>query len=97
MKKRDKRFLNESTEEFGSISWSVVSGDPVNRWDSLVESDLRISNCSKNIHLDFNCEKLSHIDKRLVKLDNLIDSLTLFKEALLEAKKEVKSKNKFYY
>lgn len=97
MKARDKRFINNSFNESGAVSWHVSTGETDWGFSNLVNAELQISDCSKTICLDFNVEKETHFDKRIGKLDELMTSLTLMREALVEAKAEHKGKKKFYY
>lgn len=97
MKKRDKRFLNDNHEEFGSVSWRVTTEGDGGLFNRSVLAELRIADCYKVVSLDFDCDKASHIDKRLSKLDSLIDSLQDMREALVEAKEDVVSSRRFYY
>jgi hypothetical protein len=92
---RDKRFLNESHAEFGSISWYVKQGgghylsshavsisSPSN-----IASDLRLTDCGHNIVLEFSAYKYKHVVSRLAKLDALIDSLVEFRAAYIKQAK----------
>lgn len=96
MKKRDKKFLNDSTSEFGSVAWSVSTEDGYDMY--VLEGSLQIQDCGSRISLDFDCEKPKHIQKRIDKLDSLIHSLQEMKVALEEGQSEVLGrKPKFYY
>ncbi|QKN88450.1 hypothetical protein vBValSX1_57 [Vibrio phage vB_ValS_X1] len=80
-KKRNKTFLSESHEEFGSVSWYVKErGD----WGSDVQSEIRITDCYKVVTLDFCAESPSDAKKRLEKLDTLITELQEARKALQE-------------
>ena len=92
MKARGKKFLSDSYDQNGRITWSVHTGGRF----YLVEASITISDCSRDITLDFDCEKVRHIDKRINKLERLIIELEDVKLALVEAKNEF-SKKKFYY
>lgn len=96
MKKRDKQFLNESLEEFGMVGWSVRTKDDIEWGCDLLSAELIIKDCSNTITLDFDCEKQPHVQKRIDKLETLINSLTDFRDALVEAKQDITNK-KFYY
>lgn len=96
MKKRDKRFLNESLDEYGYVAWSLRTKGDITYGNSVVEANLDIADCSKSIGLDFDCEKPRHIQKRIDKLDELLKSLQEFREALEEAKHET-YRTKYYY
>ena len=96
MLKRNKTFLSQSHQETGNIAWYVSTdrGDQ-DFFSELVSSDLKISDCSGSISLDFSCEKPSHIDKRIDKIDTIIQELQSMKEGFLEAKKSLQ--RKYYY
>ncbi len=90
MKKRDKRFLNDRQDEGGSVSWEVKV-QPSNRHssnDATLYGNLSISDCSDSINLDFECYNFTpyKVQKRIDKLDELLTSLYLMREALTEAK-----------
>lgn len=93
-RKNSKRFLSDTPCEYGSVCWEV-SADPEDRYD-LIDSNLRIADCGKSIDLGFSTRKEEHLDKRIQKLDTLIESLQEMREALTskELKKVVKQKIK---
>lgn len=97
MIKRGKKFLNNSHEEHGSVSWHVTTGKDMDFYQSTCGGELRIADCYKVITLDFDCEKVSHVDKRIAKLDVLIQELQEMRAALEGVKEEAKLKTKFYY
>ena len=90
MKSRGKTFLNSSFNEKGHIRWEVLSGTDKRYHAEFLSGELVIADCSSSICLDFDCEKRSHIDKRIAKLDTLIDELGKMREALEAAKKPPK-------
>ena len=95
MIRRNKTFLSDSHEEFGSVSWVVETNGEDNILGYVVEANLTISDCSKCAQLDFDCKGYKHIDKRIKKLDTLIEELQKMKEAMLEVK--ASKRKKFYY
>lgn len=85
--KGTKAFLSGTTGEYGAVCWNVhVTGKAVE--DPYVDAELRVQDCSRAIHLDFG-GRVSDItegeDSRVEKLDNLIQHLLWFREALIEA------------
>lgn len=93
MKACDKRFLTNNPEEFGSVGWGVKT-NPEDYYK--IQAELRITDCYEKVTLDFNCEKEKHIDKRIQKLDNLIESLNLMRDSLVEAKSETFTNKRGY-
>jgi hypothetical protein len=94
-KRSGKAFLSDSTKEFGSIAWYVIANDRgvTDRW---IESEVRLSDCSRNITLNMGVsvacasmtdeeERHEAINERLEKIDTLIDQLTQFKASYQEA------------
>lgn len=96
MKKRDKRFLNESLEEFGMVGWHVKTKEDRSWNGEIVDSELVIKDCNDTIALNFSCDKPHHIQKRIDKLDTLLESLNGLRETLVKAQEET-STRKFYY
>lgn len=97
MRQRGKQFLSESHQEGGTISWSVITiSDSSSVLDYPVEAEIKLTDCYKQINLDFDCVEVKHIKKRVDKLDRLLVELNKMKEALLLAEKELAPK-KFYY
>jgi hypothetical protein len=98
MKARDKRFLSESVEEFGSVSWCVHSAEK--SYDNPVEASLRITDCHNVVNLDFDCRNPDmidkHLSKRITKLDTLIESLIEMRTALVKVGTEVSDRKKVY-
>lgn len=96
MKEREKQFLNDSHEEFGYVSWRV-SVDKMGHNYYPVNSSLHIADCSDKITLDFDCRDTKSIDKRIAKLDVLIDSLLRMRTTLCKAQELLAKGRKFYY
>lgn len=92
MMKRNKTFLSDSHEEFDSIRWNVGT-NPNDCLRREVTAEVMITDCSKVICLDFDCQEQRHIDKRIAKVDILINELTKFRDALESCKKS----KKYYY
>lgn len=95
MKARGKRFLSDSHDEGGSISWEVRTCG-VSMFDSFVDGSLKIGDCYRFVDIDFDCSEYKHIKKRIDKADRLIIELTKMKEALLLAEKELAPKKSYY-
>ena len=81
--KKGQSLLDTNPYAHGGISWyvKVIEG-------TKISSSLRINDCSDYVLLEFNSDSKS-IDKRLAKLDVLIDQMLAMKEALSDAKKRV--------
>jgi len=79
----DKRFLSERSDEGGSVRWAV---DPHDGFKNF----LTITDCSEVVSLDFYIPQTGninkHVEKKVAKLDNLIESLQLFRKELLKCK-----------
>lgn len=95
MKARGKTFLSPSIHESGAVSWEVISGKDLPKYSArdMCNAVLRIKDCNDGISLDFDCETLAHLDKRIQKLDVLISELQNMREAL----EKVKEPQRFYY
>lgn len=78
--KSSKKFLSGTPHEYGSVAW-VVSCEPKDDYH-LICADLRITDCSNDISLDFCTREAEHLEKRIEKLDSLIESLQKFRKAL---------------
>ena len=83
MKYYDKRFLSDRSDEGGSVRWTIDTKHSYN-------TELIITDCEKKICLDIYFNKKKHIDKKIEKVDNLINSLMKLRECLLLCKKEKK-------
>lgn len=80
IRKTSKKFLSDTPYEYGSVCWEVCV-DPEDRYD-LLQANIRIADCNENIRLQFSSQKEKHLDKRIQKLDNLIDSLKEMRKVL---------------
>lgn len=100
MYKRGKTFLNNSFKEGGSIMWEVGNEG----WrdyreapsDSII-GKVTITDCSKAIHLDLDCDSLEKVPSRVLKLNTLINELTKAKETLESIYENRIKKKKYYY
>ena len=94
VRKTSKKFLSDTPYEYGSVCWEVFV-DPEDRYD-LIQADIRITDCNEKIILGFSSQKENHLDKRIQKLDNLIDSLKEMRKVLKskEVAEAVKTKLK---
>lgn len=82
---RDKRFLNDSHYEFGTVAWNVSTHQQTSSEFS-ISADLRITDCSDVINLEFSSrEDPESSEKRMDKLDTLIESLQSFRATLQKA------------
>ncbi|QXN60161.1 hypothetical protein KUA24_94 [Vibrio phage HNL01] len=94
MKARDKRFLSDGVDEFGSVCWSVKA-DKDCLYEPL-EASIRLADGYKAINLEFSTNKLSHHKKSLIKIRTLIESLEEFEDSLKKAGDEIYSVSKIY-
>lgn len=101
--KHNKVFLNERSDEYGSICWYTSIADyatayrPDRKEDRLParNAELRISDCTNNITLDFYYNTHKTFNERLTKLDTLITEMLSFREVLIESSKlDVKFEDK---
>lgn len=87
----EKIFLTQSPHEDSAISWYVDSKNVGESWqgESYIESDVKISDCSRTITIEMGCDAKDYVNKRK-KIRALIDSLIRYENALLtEMQKEV--------
>lgn len=96
---RNKVFLSDSHEQGGSVTWNVAADKGVDddgKKKDPITSTLRITDCYRIVYLEFDCSKVKHIQKRIDKVDVLLEEITKFKEALLEAQEFHKPKSLYY-
>lgn len=93
MKAQGKRFLTARGDEGGSVRWYVKT--PEDEY-YLVESELYLSDCGKTITLEFSCEKYKHLDKRIAKVNALIQEATAFRNALVKVQQATRPKKLYY-
>lgn len=82
---RNKAWLNDSHQEFGSVAWHV---SPSNRFRSekgYIYSELRLTDCHESINLEFTSDDAKQAFKRLKKLDTLISELQAFRKTYVDA------------
>lgn len=77
-KECSKEFLNQHPHQHGSVSWYVE----VDEGSRELEANLRITDCYKIINLEFFTGSSKGLDKRIEKLDTMIESLHRFRDAL---------------
>jgi hypothetical protein len=97
MKERGKTFLNQSFNENGYVKWELKSGKDREYTSDVLSGSLVVADCSQAIHLDFDCENASQIQKRLDKLDLLILELTNMRSVLCKMQVEQTKTKKFFY
>jgi len=88
MKAQGKRFLSERGDEGGSVRWYVNTEED---YCYTTDAYLYISDCTKRIDLEFYSDDNKGLSKRVTKLDNLIEELQNFREALLQAEKNLRN------
>lgn len=90
----DKQFLSQSYGETGNICVQFSSPrekDFLDReWERYIDGSICISDCSKTIYLDFNFEDEETMNKRLEKLDKMIEVLQNARNVLPDMFKEFK-------
>jgi hypothetical protein len=87
----NKTFLSKEDDEFSSIAWSVevVKRSEEDVW---LSSEIRMSDCSRFINIDMDIclvdpkyttpeEVAEKIERRLDKIDTLINELTKFRDS----------------
>jgi hypothetical protein len=76
---RDKVFLGESHEEFGYIAYNYNLNGPNGgcpyMGDRMVSGEVSIADCHNKITLDFGCNNVKTLKKRINKLEVLINTL----------------------
>lgn len=84
-----KVFLSDKPNEFGSLAWCAYScyDEPTDEseGDLWVVADLRITDCSRPITLEFYTSKEEDAKGRLDKLDKMIGQLYAFRTAYTKA------------
>lgn len=82
----DKRFLSMRPSEGGSISWDVEAHLGRRKGNTTIAADMKITDCFKQISLDFYSTSPALFKQRIDKIDNLMESLEAFKISLHEAR-----------
>ena len=85
---QDRRFIGKNPHEYGTISWGIVV-DSEGGWKNkpTLDANVRMTDCNKIISWDFSVGDYADGDwqERLNKLDNVLKSLELFKDSLIDA------------
>lgn len=92
-KAQGKQFTSDRGDEGGSVRWSVTTGQEYSRE---VYADLIVTDCYHTVSLEFSADTARQVDKRLAKLDIVIQELLSFRAALSTAQDSFKP-TKFYY
>lgn len=74
----DKRWLSSDPYEGGSVRWIVA--DVKHSWDN----ELVITDCNRQVTLDFGWSNKEGLKKRIIKVQKLKYSLKLLEDALKE-------------
>lgn len=82
---RNKAWLNDSHYEFGSVAWHVTPSKRFRSEKGYVSSELRMTDCSDSINLEFSSNDAREAFKRLQKLDTLISELQAFRKTYVDA------------
>lgn len=83
----DKRFLTMNPHETGSIAWYVQAHQASRNGEVSISADISMTDCSRKIGLEFYVDRPWLYKERLGKIDNLMDSLSEFKEELIKARR----------
>lgn len=82
----DKRFLSEVADEYSSVGWNVGVENWGGSSKSVIESSLRVADCSRSVTIEFDIyDETDSVSQRIKKVDELVRSLLLFRDALEEA------------
>ena len=81
-----KEFLSPSAHESGSIVCTVETSKPdqisnyrANQGGG-IDASIRLADCSEHVIIDFNATGKKAFDKRLKKIDKMLEEITLFRE-----------------
>ena len=91
MKAQGKRFLTKRGDEGGSVRWSINTDEYSNK---SIESYLTLTDCGGTITLEFSYHTSKGYDKRVAKLDAVIEELQSMRTALVGSKPKPP---KYYY
>lgn len=83
----ERNFLNE--DEGIALCETRVTMDPMKSFPS-ISAHVVLSDCSRNITLEFGSYGDDDVDKSLYKIDDLLGQLKAFRKALAKASKEFK-------
>lgn len=82
----DKQFLSPCYGESGNIVVSISSPTvellKEEKWNNYVNMDISISDCSKTISLDFDFTDREQFDKRIAKIDKMMEVLLNARRAM---------------
>lgn len=87
-----KTFLSTTPNEYGSIATNFLCR--IQRKDGrsnyhCIDADVRITDCSEAISLDFSVASIKQYAERMDKMDRLIGELVLLRNRMRDAKDEV--------
>lgn len=89
-----KEFLSNCAHESGSIVCTIETAKPEDissyraKQGSNIDADIRIADCSEHVILDFNAVGQKAFDKRIAKLDKMLEEITLFREQYIACWKQ---------
>lgn len=84
----DKRFLTMAPNQGGSIAWDVAAHQNRTRGTVNTSAGIDLTDCNRKISLEFYWTTGAEFKQRMAKLDNLIESLNSFHDALQQARLE---------
>lgn len=87
-----KTFLSTTPNEYGSIATNFlcrIQRKDGSSYHHSIDADVRITDCSKVIILDFSVASLKQYAERMDKMDRLIGELVLLRNRMRDAKDEV--------
>lgn len=81
MRRSNKRFLTTNPSESGAIIWYVRKEED-SRFE-VMDASVVIKDCHETVNLDFSVEDWNKLQKRIDKLDVLIEELQKMREAMV--------------
>lgn len=85
MNKVYKQFLSQREYEYGSAAYTIVCEDIIkHKYDEEVQAELKVTDCSRSISLDFGFRNYGEFKERINKLNELIKIAEKMKEDLTE-------------
>lgn len=89
-----KEFLSPSAHESGSIVCTAETAKPDHISSYLagqggsIDASIRLADCSEHVIIDFNATGQKAFDKRVKKIDKMLEEITLFREQYIACWKQ---------
>lgn len=87
-----KEFLSPSADESGSIICQIetpqqkdISEHYTKQGCAWMRGTIKMSDCSKTVHLDFDCHDQRSYEKRIAKLDKILEEVQAMRNQYKEA------------